>query len=303
MIRAFNERAPWAVVLVALIAAPTVGMLYVGRPSLALLYFLLSPVVAASPFLAVSYGFLDFDPMYACLMFAIALRIGASAHAFKIRTSPGYAVPAQWYARWYGAIFLGAVLPIGAALMFRIFLFEPFNSPSVSMLPTLKVGDNFAVEKFAYVQGSLPQRGDVVVFRSGKVSYVKRVIGLPGDKIQMKAGVLYINGVAAARTYLNTVTVIDQSDGSKTMYRHYRETLPGGVEYEIYEVTDDGPLDNTAEYVVPEHSYFVLGDNRDSSMDSRVDKIGFIADDAITGRALFAYWNPNLRKVYFKRIQ
>src|SRR6202049_4764699 len=169
------------------------------------------------------------------------------------------------------------------ALVIRTFLFQPFNIPSGSMKATLLVGDYLFVSKYSYgyshyslplspplfsgrIFGSAPQRGDVVVFRLPKddsTDYIKRVIGLPGDRIQMKDGVLYINDMAIKKERVEDF--IDDENGSDEHVRRYRETLPNGVTYEVLDLQDNGFLDNTQEYLVPPGDYFMMGDNRDNS--------------------------------------
>jgi len=196
------------------------------------------------------------------------------------------------------------------ALMIRSFAFEPFNIPSGSMFPTLLVGDYLFVEKYSYgySQFSFPmgivhfkgrimqkpaERGDVAVFRHPRkpgIDYIKRIIGLPGDTIQVKEGILYINGEAVKRDYRET-EVADVS-GSDIMYKKYIETLPNGVKHFIYEKSDEEYLDNTQEYKVPEGYLFAMGDNRDSSLDSRVlDQVGFVPEENLIGRAWFIFFS------------
>src|SRR6185312_7887825 len=153
------------------------------------------------------------------------------------------------------------------ALVIRTFLFQPFNIPSGSMKATLLVGDYLFVSKYSYgyshyslpfsppifsgrIWGSEPARGDVVVFRLPKddsTDYIKRVIGLPGDRIQMIDGVLNINGVPIKRERVSDF--FDDENGARV--RRWRETLPNGVSYETLDLDDNGSLDNTQEYVVP----------------------------------------------------
>lgn len=197
--------------------------------------------------------------------------------------------------------------------LFRTFLFQPFNIPARSMMPTLLEGDYLFVSKFAYgythysfpfsprlfsgrIFGSAPARGDVVVFRLPKndsVDYIKRVVGLPGDRIQMREGQLYINDTAVARERVTDFSG-DDSCGldSSSKVKRWRETLPNGTSYETLDCVDNGYYDNTSVYVVPPGNFFMLGDNRDNSTDSRVlSQMGYIPLENIVGRAgLIFFW-------------
>ena len=174
------------------------------------------------------------------------------------------------------------------AIGIRTIAFEPFNIPSGSMIPTLLVGDYLFVSKFAYgysvhslpfspplfhgrIFGSLPKRGDVAVFKNmhaDYVDYIKRIVGLPGDHIQVRGGVLYVNGNPAVRRPIGNIIATDESGGS-IEEREYTETLPGNVTHLIAKMGDSGEANNTAEFVVPEGNLFAMGDNRDNSLDSR----------------------------------
>jgi len=188
------------------------------------------------------------------------------------------------------------------ALVIRTLLFQPFSIPSGSMKGTLLVGDYLFVSQFSYgysryslplslplfsgrIFGAEPKRGDVVVFalpREPSTDYIKRVIGLPGDRIQMIGGLLHINGVAVKRDRIGDF--FDDENGSTV--RRWRETLPDGVSYEVLDLQDNNFLDNTQEYVVPAGHYFMMGDNRDNSMDSRVQSaVGYVPFENIIGKA------------------
>jgi signal peptidase I len=186
------------------------------------------------------------------------------------------------------------VLALAIALLVRTFLFQPFNSPSASSYPNLMVGDMFFVSKTAY-RNADPQRGDIAVFKlpsDPSIVYIKRVIGLPGDRIQMKEGRLYLNGTMASREPVTYQPPIDQPDEAGAIF--YRETLPNGRSYYIAERSDDGDADNTDEYVVPEGHYFTLGDNRDNSQDSRfLQQVGYIPRESFIGPFAVRFWNTN----------
>src|SRR5690349_19860410 len=173
------------------------------------------------------------------------------------------------------------------ALLVRIFLFQPFNIPSGSMIPTLLIGDYLFVSKYSYgyssysfpfglnlfsgrVWAKQPDRGDVVLFklpRDNETDYIKRVIGLPGDEIQMIHGVLNINGKPVPKVKTDDFVTTD-APGRERHIARYIETLPNGVSYPVLDLDDDGFLDNTEVYKVPEDHFFMMGDNRDASTDS-----------------------------------
>ncbi len=204
------------------------------------------------------------------------------------------------------------------AFVVRTFFYQPFNIPSASMYPTLKIGDYLFVSKLSYGYGKYsfnfsvgalgkeiihccpvdfagrvilpdtPKRGDVAVFKlptNTDIDYIKRVIGLPGDRIQMLHGVLFINGTAVPKQRIE-----DYSDPSEnTLVQpvpQYVETLPNGVTYHVLDTEEEGGADNTEVYQVPEGHYFMMGDNRDNSQDSRYQNVvGFVPVENYVGRA------------------
>jgi signal peptidase I len=210
------------------------------------------------------------------------------------------------------------------ALAVRTIAFEPFNIPSGSMIPTLLVGDFLFVSKYTYgysrysipfappifgwtktgrILGSFPTRGDVVVFRYTRDTtqdWVKRVIGLPGDHIQVKQGLLYINGVQCPREPVGDYEAPDNTNGTRVLAKEYIETLPNGVKHPLLKYSDESRFDagsemdpnNTIDYVVPDGDLFMMGDNRDNSMDSRFqDALGFVPLENVVGRAQFIFFS------------
>lgn len=197
----------------------------------------------------------------------------------------------------------------------RSFLFQPFNIPSGSMEATLQIGDYLFVSKSTYgfsrysfpfgllpFDGrfavlSQPQRGDIVVFKfppDNSTDYIKRLIGLPGDRIQMRDGVLYINDTAVPKEKLDDYveTVGEPGSGETRNVPRYRETLPNGMSYEVLDRDPQGNLDNTQVFVVPEGHYFMMGDNRDNSADSRVD-VGYVPFENFVGKAQIIFFSTN----------
>ena len=198
------------------------------------------------------------------------------------------------------------------ALGIRSFAYEPFSIPSGSMIPTLLVGDYLFVSKFSYgysrfslplslplIQGRIfssePQRGDVVVFRlptDTDKDYIKRLVGLPGDTIQVVNGILHINGIPVKRQRVDDYQFVD-GFGSMRRIARYLEILPNGSQYFINEEQgDEGPSDNTTIYNVPKGHYFAMGDNRDNSSDSRyLNRVGFIPSENLIGRAEIKFFS------------
>jgi signal peptidase I len=210
---------------------------------------------------------------------------------------------------------------LAIAFFVRTFFFQPFNIPSSSMYPTLRVGDYLFVSKLSYGYGKhsfnfsfgwgdkpwisccdfvnfsgrkvlaeLPERGDVAVFKfppNPSIDYIKRVIGLPGDRIQMKEGVLYINDVAVKKERIEDYVDPTHEAGeqfAQSLVPQFRETLPNGVSYTVLDFMDSGFPDNSDVFVVPANHYFMMGDNRDNSSDSRLS-VGYVPIENFVGRA------------------
>ena len=223
--------------------------------------------------------------------------------------------------------------------IFRSFIFSPFNIPSESMLPGLVDGDYLLAAKWPYGFSSYslpfsapllphrifahqPQRGDVVIFKApptNQVDYIKRVIGLPGDTVQMVGGVLHLNGQAIPKVriadfeiavspnthcYASEFEFARPGGGTVCRYPRYTETLPGGRSYQVLDLAHT-PQDDTPPVIVPEGDLFMMGDNRDNSMDSRFpavagEGIGFVPQDNLVGRATIMMWSTDGSVVWYE---
>ncbi len=237
--------------------------------------------------------------------------VAARAWAVAART-PSAAQGAPTRPWGYVAIWL---VPILAVLLIRFVVVQPFRNPSGAMQPTIQVGEYMIVTKWSYGYSSYsfapldlplpegrlfaaqPQRGDLVVFRPPAEpdrDFIKRLIGLPGDRVQMIDGALHINGLAVGRESLGRVDFRNE-DGGDERIQAYRETLPNGASYIIFD-RGETELDTTREYVVPEGHYFMLGDDRDNSADSRVPGIiGYVPYENLVGRVSAILGVPDQR--------
>lgn len=195
------------------------------------------------------------------------------------------------------------------AVIIRTLLFQPFSIPSGSMRPTLLEGDYLFVSKFAYgysrysipfgpdlfdgrILAGEPERGDVAVFKlpsNPRIDYIKRVVGLPGDRIQMVNGELIINGEKVQRELVGQIQDRDVTEVAQPV-DVYIETLPNGVSYRTLDLVQNGGADNTREFVVPDGNYFMMGDNRDNSADSR-SLVGFVPLENFVGRANIIFFS------------
>jgi signal peptidase I len=206
------------------------------------------------------------------------------------------------------------VQALAIAMVVRVFFFQPFNIPSGSMKSTLLIGDYLFVSKLSYgysrfsfpfsphvfsgrVFASEPKRGDVAVFRlpqDESLDYIKRVIGLPGDEIQMKSGILYINGKPIPKVYKDEFAnkECDQyfRHCRNVVYKRYEETLPEGLTYTVLDLEPEGDFDTTDVFKVPPGHYFMMGDNRDNSADSRAS-VGYVPFENLIGRAEIIFFS------------
>ena len=212
----------------------------------------------------------------------------------------------------YKKVIKELLIVVVIAIIFRSVVYEPYVVPSRSMLPTLIEGDRIIISKFSYgisrysfpfsppifkgrlFQLNKPKRGDVIVFETDKV-YVKRLIGLPGDTVQMSYGILYINGKAVEKKSILKPFLYKET----VKLPQYHETLPNGHKYTILDFDPSSEFDNTRLFKVPEHHYFFMGDNRDDSRDSRDPYgIGFVHEDNLLGKVEIIFWSSPALNLY-----
>ena len=207
---------------------------------------------------------------------------------------------------WFKSNFLSLFYAILIAIIIRTFFFQAFFIPSSSMEPTLLVGDRIFVSKFSYgyskhsfpfslplinerVLFSEPELGDIIVFKTPenlRIDYIKRLVGLPGDKIQMRDGILHINDIPVKRKKIRSETKLI-NNGQIRNVLVYEETLPNNVYYETFDMGNTR-ADNTSEIFIPEDSYFFMGDNRDNSKDSRF--VGSVPKNNLVGKAQIIFF-------------
>jgi len=202
------------------------------------------------------------------------------------------------------------LLAIFIAILIRSFVAEPFNIPSGSMKPNLLVGDFIFVSKWSYgysrhslpfsipliygkIFSKLPKRGDVAVFKTpydNRTDYIKRIIGLPGDKIKVINGEILINDNLIIRKKINDFIDIDKLGNIKRL-RKYKEYF-FDLEINVLDIMDNGIVDNTQLYIVPKNHFFVMGDNRDNSQDSRfLNKVGYVPIENLVGKAQYIFFS------------
>lgn len=314
IIKAYRTRTPSWAAAIAFLLGPEFGFYYLGFGWRGSAYLILSLVVIlVLPLLLNTW--LATGGIIISLGISLCYRIFGAVAAWQ---SAAFRHPRErypWFSRFYVWVLLFWLAPLMLAQAVRSLMFQPFAIPAASMAPTLMVGDYAFADMLTYgishyslpsdggparrIGGRLPERGEVVVFRPSSGSdndYVKRVIGLPGDRVQMRDGRLILNGVAVPRRKLGRSPTIEGVSGTE-----YEETLPEGAHYPVIDMRAHGPGDDTAEVTVPADHYFVLGDNRDNSLDSRFG-LGFVPADNIYARMAVVVFNGQHPNRLWERV-
>ena len=281
-----DRRRPWVAALLGL-AQPPLGAFYLGRP--------VAGVAIGVALVVLGWLLLRAPPSFPLLLavtLAFAgLTLGTVAWGFvAARRTP--LVTRRWYTRWYGLLGLALALAVLNPVNWTDAGSTTYHNDSRSMEPAIVPGDYFVTRRAGALEDPVLRRGEIVVYRLDRdgegSAHIKRVIGLPGDRVAIRGGIPWVNGVALPRQ-------ADEAGG--TAQDLHRETSPDGLSYHILDEPGPGPLDEWAEQTVPAGSLFVLGDNRDRSLDSRVPGHGFVRREGIVGTPAFVFWSRDLGRI------
>jgi signal peptidase I len=278
---------------------PGLGQIYARSWRLGVILFSITILLMVGIRLLTRAG----PPVPACLVLGMGLLAwqlvfplcAAVDAARRMRRQHDRTRPAWFRSTWFAAI---VSVALSTGLSFAVpFGWRAFSIPSGSNLPTLLVGDRIVADVRA--PGIMPDRGDVVLFiypRDPSVTYIKRLVGLPGDRIQLTNGQLSINGQPVPRQAAGAFVTDDS--GIHVSVKRYIETLPNDRRYSVLQMTDNGAVDNTTEYRVPPGTFFVLGDNRDNSLDSRMTVLGNVPVRNLIGKATTVVWSPDHARIF-----
>jgi signal peptidase I len=291
-----RRRRPWLAAPMSLFW-PGVGQLYNGEAGKALALFAISAALIGTTVVftrAATPGPVAIVALFVMAALLVALAIFAAGDAFRQARRLRAVVLKRYQRVWLYALSAVAVLVFTNGVT-RLSTWRPFSISSASMAPTVEPGEYVMTKRYA--RDEAPQRGDLAIFpfpRDRSIDYFKRIIGLPGDRVQLRGGVVYLNGAPLAREPLAGV-FRSESVGNPAI--QYVETMPDGRHYRIAKMKDSGWRNDTDEFVVPTDRYFVLGDNRDNSLDSRDREIGFVPRDDIIDRAYVIYWSADHSRI------
>lgn len=283
--------------LVALFLGPVAGMANIRRGWLALLYMPYGIVTVAIPFLLAHSGVLTADPVRLLLPAGIIARLLATGHVWFLAARIGHTRP--WYAHW-AVIALVPLVAFGSVFVVRRNVGQMFTIPSSAMSPSLNPGDYLLVQPISVERQPLV-RGEIIVFDKDGVAFVKRILGLPGDTIAMQSGVPIINGSPVFQQ--KSQGFRSAFEGGEEIIAQNIETLPGGVSYGVLNSIDNAAYDDVPPIEIPPQSYFVIGDNRDNSLDSRdLEIFGFVPFDAVIGKPIFLVFNGHEHGLAMRRL-
>ena len=287
MVNPFKARRPWVVFLLVFLLHPFLGMLYIGRARLAGYYFLLELAVLGAFVVLYPAVLGSMRVADAVSVFELPFTLIGASHAAYLAWKHKPSLPVAWYGRWYTVLGIPVGYVVVAFAITRL-LFMPYYLPSQGMLPSFGVDDKFLASRRSYDFHN-PARGDVIAFHVARKNavFIKRIIGLPRDRVTMRGGVVFVNGRAAAQS--------PRGGG------YYTEVISGRA-YVIRKRAGGGSFDDTDEVTVPAGQYFVLGDNRDNSLDSRFSDFGLVARKDIVGPIVFKFFDGPSRHFVFQLV-
>jgi signal peptidase I len=294
-----RKRRPLVAAVLSLLGLG-IGQLYNGQLRRALAFLAAGwsaflGLALVTGFAAPAESFLSFAAANVIALVILGIWIASIVTAFlsarRIRE-----IELRSYNKWYIYLAVGLALAVLSEIVPVRVGFAIYSMPARSMLPILQPGDHIVAVKDAY-RDRLPERGEIAIFKlpsDNKTDYIKRIVGLPGDHVQIRGGILHINGEAVERTLIGDY-MVDMGFVARETATLYVETLPGGKTHYIIERSDSSALDDTPVFTVPPGHYFAMGDNRDNSQDSRASLVGFIPAENLTDRPRFVFYSTAAR--------
>jgi signal peptidase I len=284
----FTARRPWAVFLLTLLLWPSLAMLFIGRWRLALFYALaeFALAVACAEFYREWFPGTTF--LSVLVYMYLALKLICTVHATWLAWKHPFAAPGRWYTRWYTILGI-PVAWVGLVVINAYFLFPTYYVPTHSMEPGIGLNDTMFASRLSY-RFREPARGEVIAFHLGfqrSIVYVKRIVGIPGDRVQMRGGIVFLNGKPLASTAPGGHCCTEALDGRRYAIRKDHATM----------------VDDTEEFRLPPGQYFVLGDNRSDSLDSRYEEFGLVSRNNIIGPMVLKFYDGPSGRVVFQPVR